>query len=109
MLTDQQVYELYWQGPEAVARFINNLHLHIERQEELLGHRQQHTITALSGKLARLTKQLQRVKRRLATQECLVYELTRRLQQAQQALADLQPQPPASAARSSGKDSHNSS
>jgi transposase len=111
MLTHQQVYELYWQGPEAVARFINSLYLHIERQEELLGHRQQQTITALSEKLARLNKQLQRVKRKLATQECLVYELTRRLQQAQQALADLQPQPPASAAgtRPSGKDSHNSS
>jgi transposase len=48
------------------------------------------TINDLSLRLAKVNKQLKRVKDKLATQDCLVYELTRRLQQAQEALVELQ-------------------
>lgn len=110
MLTHQQLYELCYEGQHALFKYIENLHLHIENQEQLIGHRQQMTINDLSGRLAKVNLQLKRVKSKLATQECLVYELTRRLQQAQKALDELQQKQQASQGDVSrvGKDSHNS-
>ena len=90
MLTYQQLYELYYEGPDVIFKFIENLYLDIDNKEQLLGHQQQMTINDLSRRLAKVNKQLIRVKSKLATKECLVYELTRRLQQAQKALVELQ-------------------
>jgi Transposase and inactivated derivatives len=64
----------------------------------------------LSLRLARRKQELERVKRKLIKQECLVYELTRRLQQLQKALEELQPKPLESqaCAGNRARDSHNS-
>jgi hypothetical protein len=110
MLTYQQLYELYYQRPDAVFKFIEDLHPHIDNQERLISHRQQMTINDLSRRLAEVNKQLKRVKDKLAAQECLAYELARRLQQAQKALVELQQkqrQGPGVSSRA-GRDSHNS-
>lgn len=58
MLTYQQLNELYYEGPEVIFKFIENLYLDIDNKEQLLGHQQQMTINDLSRILAKVNNQL---------------------------------------------------
>lgn len=110
MPTHQQLYELYYQGDEATIRYIEGLQSHIDNQAQLLGHQQQMTINLLSDKIKRLLSQLKRVKDKLSRQQCITYQLTRRVQQLQSAIQQLEAEQAQSQATSSplGRDSHNS-
>lgn len=90
MPTHQQLYELYYQGDEATIRYIEGLQSHIDNQAQLLGHQQQMTINLLSDKIKRLLAQLKRVKDKLSRQQCITYQLTRRVQQLQSAIQQLE-------------------
>jgi transposase len=95
VLTRQQLYELYYEGPEATIHYIEGLLEELADQERILGRHQQHIINAQHERNERQARQLQRVKQRLAQQECLNYELKRRITELE--------------AASVARDSHNSS
>ena len=82
-LTRQQLYELYYEGPEATIRFIEGLLEELADQEQILGERQQRVIDAQHERNERQAAQLKRVKEKLERQVCLNYQLTRRLQELQ--------------------------
>lgn len=95
MLTRRQLYELYDEGPEATIHYIAGLLEELADQERILGRHQQRLIDAQHERNERQARQLQRVKQRLARQECLNYELQRRITELE--------------AVSVARDSHNSS
>jgi hypothetical protein len=82
-LTRQQLYELYYEGPEATIHLIEGLLEELADQERILGERQQRVIDAQHERHERQAAQLKRVKEKLERQECLNYQLTRRLQELQ--------------------------
>jgi len=79
VLTRQQLYELYYEGPEATLHYIEGLLEELADQERILGEHQQRIIDAQHERNERQARQLQRVKQKLARQECLNYELKRRI------------------------------
>lgn len=95
MLTRRQLYELYYEGPEATIHYIEGLLAELADQERILGQHQQHLIDVQHERNERQARQLRRVKERLARQECLNYELKRRVTELETA--------------SVARDSHNSS
>jgi len=101
-LTRQQLYELYYEGPEATIHLIEGLLEELADFEQILGQRQQRIIDAQHERNERQAAQLKRVKEKLERQECLNYHLTRRLQELQ---AELERHEPGEVRR----DSHNSS
>jgi transposase len=82
-LTRQQLYELYYEGPEATIHLIEGLLEELADQEQILGERQQRIIDAQHERNERQAAQLKRVKEKLERQVCLNYQLTRRLQELQ--------------------------
>lgn len=108
MLTRRQLYELYYEGPEATIHLVEHLLEELADQERILGHRQQQIIDVLRDRNERQAQQLKRIKEKLWRQESLNYQLQRRIQELQ---AELQrwetgEQTPA---REPHRDSHNSS
>ena len=95
MLTRQQLYELYYEGPEATLRYIEGLLEELADQRHILGQHQQRLNDAQHERNEKQAGQLQRVKERLARQECLNYALRRRITELE--------------AASVVRDSHNSS
>ena len=95
MLTRQQLYELYYEGPQATIHYIEGLLEALMDQERILGEHQRHLIDAQHARNERQARQLRRVKQRLARQESLNYELKRRITEVE--------------AASVVRDSHNSS
>src|SRR5437763_11407066 len=82
-LTRQQLYDLYYERPEATIHFIGGLLEELADQEQILGWRQQRVIDAQHERNERQAAQLKRVKEKLERQVCLNYQLTRRLQELQ--------------------------
>ena len=82
-LTRQQLYELYYEGPEATIDLIEGLLEELADFEQLLGARQQRIIDAQHERNERQAAQLKGVKEKLERQVCLNYQLTRRLQELQ--------------------------
>lgn len=94
MLTRQQLYELYCEGPDAVVRIIEDLYDHLAATEPPEVRALRLTVDSQLSVIRKLQARLQRLGEKLAHQECLNYELKRRLAE----LGSLV-----------GKDSHNSS
>lgn len=82
-LTCQQLYELYYEGPEATTHLIEGLLEELADQEQILGERQQRVIDAQYERNERQAAQLKRVQEKLERQVCLNYQLTHRLQELQ--------------------------
>ena len=82
-LTRQQLYELYYEGPEATIHLIEGLLEELADQERILGERQQRVIDAQHERNERQAARLKRVEEKLERQVCLTYQLTRRLQELQ--------------------------
>lgn len=95
MFTRHQLYQLYEEGREPTIQLIESLLDYIEELKADPHNRQQRHITDLSERIKQLQARLEQVKQKLARQECLNYELRRRI-------AELE-------AASIVKDSHNSS
>jgi hypothetical protein len=108
MLTRRQLYELYYEGPEATIHLIEGLLEELADQERILGHRQQQLIDVLRERNERQAQQLKRVKEKLWRQEPLNYQLRLRVQELQ---AELQRWEAGeqTLARGPQRDSHNSS
>jgi len=102
MLTRQQLYELYYEGPEATIHLIEGLLEELADQERLLGKRQQRIIEAQRERNERQAAQLKRVKEQLGRQQCLNFQLLRRLQELEAELERHE-------IREARRDSHNSS
>ncbi|MBA2681051.1 MAG: transposase [Ktedonobacteraceae bacterium] len=83
MLTRQQLQEMYDSGPAVMLHYVECLLSHLADVERIIGHQQQYRIDSLAAELARLRKQLERVKHRLARKECEVYALQRRIGELQ--------------------------
>jgi transposase len=95
LFTRHQLYQLYEEGAEPTVRLIESLLDYIEELKHDPHNRRQRHIDELAARIAKLQERLERVKQKLAKQECLNYELRRRI-------AELE-------AASVIKDSHNSS
>ena len=91
MLTRQQLYEVYDEGPEATLDLIENLLGHLAEVERHVGHRQQSSIDALSAKVKQLVARVERLKAKLWQQESLNFRLTRRIQELQGRGSDSRP------------------
>lgn len=94
MLTRQQLYEIYWEGPDSLVRLIEQLYDHIAASESPEVRTLRLTVDSQLEVIRKLQRRLKRLGERLARQECLNYALKRRLAE----LGSLV-----------GKDSHNSS
>ena len=94
MLTRQQLYELYWEDPDAVVRLIEDLYEHIAASEPPEVRSLRLTVDSQLAVIRSLQGRLKRVELKLAHEQCLNCELKRRLAE----LGSLV-----------GKDSHNSS
>jgi transposase len=101
-LTRQQLYELYYEGPEATIHLIEGLLEELADFERILGERQQRIIDAQHERNERQAAQLRRVKEQLERQQCLNYQLTHRIQELQAELERRE-------IREVRRDSHNSS
>lgn len=94
MLNRQQLYELYWQGPEVVVRLIEDLYEHIAATESPEVRALWLTVASQRAAINRLQRRVKRLDERLAHEQCRNCALKRRLAE----LGSLV-----------GKDSHNSS
>ena len=94
VLTRQQLYELYWQGPDVIVRLVEQLYEHIAATEPPEVRTLRLTVEAQLAVIKRLQRRLKRVEEKLAHEQCLNCGLKRRLSE----LGSLV-----------GKDSHNSS
>lgn len=79
MFTRHQLYQLYEEGREPTVRLIESLLDYIEELKHDPHNRRQRHITDLSDHIAKLRARLERVKQKLVRQECLNYELKRRI------------------------------
>jgi transposase len=94
VLTRQQLYELYWEGPDAIARLIEDLCEHLSATESPELRALRLTVDSQLQVIRRLQRRVKRLDEQLAHQQCLNDALKRRLSE----LGSLV-----------GKDSHNSS
>jgi hypothetical protein len=94
VLTRQQLYELYWEGPDTLVRLVEQLYEHIAAVEPPEVRTLRLTVYSQLAVIRRLQRRLKRVEAKLAHEQCLNCELKRRLAE----LGSLV-----------GKDSHNSS
>jgi len=94
MFTRHQLYQLYEEGREPTIRLIESLLDYIEELKHDPHNRQQRHIADLAERIGKLAARLKRVEGKLARQQCLNYELKRRI-------AEL-------AAAAVARDSHNS-
>src|SRR5215213_9242661 len=95
MFTRHQLYQLYEEGREPTIHLIESLLDYIEELKHDPHNRQQRHIKDLAERIAKLQARLKRVEERLARQQCLNYELRRRIAELEAATVV--------------KDSHNSS
>ncbi len=95
MFTRHQLYQLYEEGREPTIRLIESLLDYIEELKADPRNRQQRHLNDLAERIKKLAARLKRVEEKLARQQCLNYELKRRI-------AELE-------AASIARDSHNSS
>lgn len=95
MFTRHQLYQLYEEGCEPTVRLIESLLDYIEELKADPHNRQQRHLEDLAERITKLAARLKRVEEKLAKQQCLNYELKRRI-------AELE-------AASVVRDSHNSS
>lgn len=95
MFTRYQLYQLYEEGAEPTVRLIESLLDYIEELKHDPHNRQQRYIADLAGRIEKLAARLKRVEEKLAKQQCLNYELKRRIAELEAAAVV--------------KDSHNSS
>lgn len=95
MLTRQQLYELYYQGPAPTLNYIEALLAQLADFERIYGQQQQRIIEAQRQYNEKLAQQLKRAKEKLWRQESLNYQLKRRIAELEAAAVT--------------KDSHNSS
>lgn len=95
MLTRQQLYELYYQGPGPMLDYIEALLGQLADFERIYGAQQQRIIEAQRQYNEKLSQQLKRAKEKLWRQESLNYQLKRRIAELEAAAVT--------------KDSHNSS
>jgi transposase len=79
LFTRHQLYQLYEEGREPTIRLIESLLDYIEELKHDPHNRQQRHIKDLAARIAKLQARLERVKQKLAKQECLNYELKRRI------------------------------
>jgi transposase len=93
VLTRRQLYALYDEGPDSIISHVEDLYDHLAATEPPLIRCQRLTIAAQLGVIRKLQSRLKRLDEKLAHQQCLNYQLKRRL-------AELGAQV--------GKDSHNS-
>lgn len=103
-LTRQQLYELYYEGPEATTHLIESLLEELADFERILGERQRRIIDSQRERNERQAAQLKRLKEELWRQQSLNCRLTRRIQELQ---AELERRD--AAAGEPRRDSHNSS
>jgi transposase len=94
VLTRQQLYELYWEGPDPLVRLVEQLYEHIAAVEPPEVRALRLSVDSRLAVIRRLQRRVKRLDERLAHQQCLNCELKRRLSE----LGNLV-----------GKDSHNSS
>lgn len=95
MFTRHQLYQLYEEGREPTIQLIESLLDYIEELKHDPQNRQQRHLADLSERIGKLAARLKRVEERLAKQQCLNYELQRRIAELEAAAVT--------------KDSHNSS
>jgi transposase len=95
VLTRQQLYELYYQGPAPTLNYIEALLAQLADFERIYGQQQQRIIEAQRQYNEKLAQQLKRAKEKLWRQESLNYQLKRRIAELEAAAVT--------------KDSHNSS
>ena len=95
LFTRHQLYQLYEEGAEPTVRLIESLLDYIEEFKHDPRNRQQRHIADLAARIAKLQARLKRVEQKLERQQCLNYELKRRI-------AELE-------ASAVARDSHNSS
>lgn len=79
MFTRHQLYQLYEEGREPTVRLIESLLDYIEEIKHDPQNRQQRHITDLAERIGKLAAKLKRVEEKLARQQCLNYELKRRI------------------------------
>ena len=79
MFTRHQLYQLYEEGREPTIQLIESLLDYIEELKADPQNRQQRQIKDLAARIKQLQARLERVKQKLARQECLNYELRRRI------------------------------
>lgn len=79
MFSRHQLYQLYEEGREPTIHLIESLLDYIEELKHDPHDRQQHHINDLSERSAKLAAWLKRVEEKLARQQCLNYELKRRI------------------------------
>ena len=79
MFTRHQLYQLYEEGREPTVHLIESLLDYIEELRHDPHNRQQRHIKDLAERIAKLQARLERVKQKLVRQECLNYELKRRI------------------------------
>ena len=95
MLTRQQLYELYYQGPQPTLNYIEALLAELADFERRFEERQDGLIVSQRQYIEKLSEQLKRAKEKLWRQESLNYQLKRRINELEAAAVT--------------KDSHNSS
>jgi transposase len=79
MFTRYQLYQLYEEGREPTVQLIESLLDYIEELKHDPHNRQQRHIADLSERIQKLAAKLKRVEEKLAKQQCLNYELKRRI------------------------------
>ena len=79
MFTRHQLYQLYEEGCEPTIQLIESLLDYVEELKHDPHNRQQRHITDLSERIGKLAAKLKRVEEKLAKQQCLNYELKRRI------------------------------
>ena len=79
MFTRHQLYQLYEEGREPTIQLIESLLDYIEELKADPHNRQQRHIKDLSERIGKLAARLKRVEEKLAKQQCLNYELKRRI------------------------------
>jgi transposase len=94
VLTRRQLYELYWEAPDSLVRLVEDLYAHIAATESPEVRALRLTVASQLAVIKKLQARLKRLGEKLARQECLNYQLKRRLAELGALI---------------GKDSHNSS
>jgi transposase len=108
MLTRQQLYEMYYAGPDVMLHYVENVLSHLEEVERHVGHRQQYSIDALAKRVKELVARVERLKMRVAKQGMLNYQLQRRVQELQTELARREREGGEVLPAGVSRDSHNS-
>lgn len=94
MLSRQQLYELYWEGPDSVIRHVEQLYDYISASEPPVVASLRRTVSSQLEVIKKLQARVKSLRRQLEHQQCLNYQLRLRLSELGTAV---------------GKDSHNSS